>query len=133
MREGGKEKGKGMERKEPGKSSHIAKVITGIFNVETHKLLPTVCGRKTVSEADCPLICHFVGLFNFSFIFICMGVLLACVFVYHMHVWCLQSPEEGMGFSGTGVRDHREPLCVLGMEPGRAARALHSCTISPAL
>jgi hypothetical protein len=27
----------------------------------------------------------------------------ACVYVYHMHVWCQRRPEEGITVPGTGV------------------------------
>jgi hypothetical protein len=32
-----------------------------------------------------------------------MSVLSACVSVHHMHAWCPQRPEEGIGSPGTGV------------------------------
>lgn len=35
----------------------------------------------------------------------CMHVLLACIFVCHMHAWYLQRPEEAVG---TGVTESYE-------------------------
>jgi hypothetical protein len=33
----------------------------------------------------------------------CIDILPTCKSVYHLHAWCLQRPEEGVSFSGTGV------------------------------
>lgn len=43
---------------------------------------------------------------NFWFYFVCMGVLLACVYMWTTHVlqtWCLWKSEECIGSPGTGV------------------------------
>ena len=32
-----------------------------------------------------------------------MNALPAWMYVYHMHAWCPQRPEEGIRFPGTGV------------------------------
>lgn len=39
-----------------------------------------------------------------SFFSIGMGILPACVFMYHKG-WCQQKPEKTSGYSGTGVTD----------------------------
>ena len=41
----------------------------------------------------------------------CVGVLLACKPVYHMHAWCFWKPEEGIGSPGAGVTNGCEPPC----------------------
>lgn len=35
----------------------------------------------------------------------CMGILLACLSVYNVHVWCPWRPEESISFPGAGVTD----------------------------
>lgn len=35
----------------------------------------------------------------------------ACIYVYHIHVWYPQRPEEGIRLSGSGVIDGWEPPC----------------------
>jgi hypothetical protein len=39
----------------------------------------------------------------------CLGVLPACMSVYHVHGWCLQKPEEGIKRFGTGGIGGCEP------------------------
>lgn len=34
----------------------------------------------------------------------CMNVLPKCTYVYHLHVWWLQRPEEGIRSLETGVK-----------------------------
>jgi hypothetical protein len=48
----------------------------------------------------------------------CIGVLLACLSVHHVHVWCLWRPEEGVGFPRIPPE-----LKVIGTEPGSSGRA----------
>ena len=40
-----------------------------------------------------------------------MGVLFACLSMYHVCAWCLWWPEEGIGSPGTGVTDSCELPC----------------------
>lgn len=40
-----------------------------------------------------------------------MGVLHACMFVYHLYDWCLRRKEEGVGSPGNGVPDGLGTLC----------------------
>lgn len=42
----------------------------------------------------------------------------AYMFVCHMHAWCQQRTEEGIGSLGTRFIDDCEAPCVLGIEPG---------------
>jgi hypothetical protein len=35
----------------------------------------------------------------------------ACMYVHHMHIWCLQRPEEDIRFPRIGVTDGCEPPC----------------------
>ena len=35
----------------------------------------------------------------------CMGVLPACMYMYHMCAWYLRRPEEGVRVPGIGVTD----------------------------
>ena len=42
---------------------------------------------------------------TYYFSFMCMSVLLACMTVYHMHVWCPQESEDVIGSPETGVAD----------------------------
>lgn len=44
----------------------------------------------------------------FKTLFCRLGVLYTCVSVYHMHVWCLQRPEESVLSPGTCVKDSCE-------------------------
>lgn len=50
---------------------------------------------------------------NFLIIFIILcvnvGVLPACISVYHVHVWYLRRPERGIGSGGTRVMNGCEP------------------------
>lgn len=41
-----------------------------------------------------------------------MNVLSECMFVYYIHAWCSWSSEEGIRFSGIGIIDGCESLCV---------------------
>ena len=34
----------------------------------------------------------------------CMSVLPVCIYIHHMCVWCLQKPEECLGYPGARVR-----------------------------
>jgi hypothetical protein len=43
--------------------------------------------------------------------FLFMGVLPACMSVYHVHAWCPQWLEEGIGSPGTRITDDFELLC----------------------
>ena len=52
----------------------------------------------------------------------CIDSLPTCKSVYHLHAWCLQRPEEGVSFSGTGV----EKVVSCSVSSGRAASALNS-------
>ena len=45
----------------------------------------------------------FKVFFPFMFYFTCMGVLPACVSVYHAGFWCLQRSEEGVRFPRTRI------------------------------
>lgn len=51
-------------------------------------------------------------LFRFAYCILCVrSVLLACVYVHHIHVWYSQKPEEGVRIPGTGVTNgSRLPL-----------------------
>lgn len=33
----------------------------------------------------------------------CIGILLACMYMHHMHAWCLWETEEGVRSPGTGA------------------------------
>lgn len=41
------------------------------------------------------------------FYFLCIGVLHACISMYHMYAWCPRRPEEGTRSLGTEVKDSR--------------------------
>jgi hypothetical protein len=43
--------------------------------------------------------------------FMCMSVLLECMYVYHSHAWCPQKSEDSKGSLGTGVTMVCEPPC----------------------
>jgi hypothetical protein len=60
----------------------------------------------------------------------CMAVWPADMPVHHVHAWCLQRPEEGVLFSGTGVAPSGFVCYCVGAENqtrglGRAASALN--------
>ena len=44
-------------------------------------------------------------------VFTCLSVLLACVYVYRAHAWCMQRSEEFVRSPRSKVIDCREPLC----------------------
>lgn len=46
---------------------------------------------------------------NFTLYFMRINALSTCRSMYHMHAWCLQRPEEGIGSPGTGVTNSSEP------------------------
>lgn len=48
------------------------------------------------------------GLQTIYFIFLCVGILPACVFVHHMCAWNLQRPEEGTRSPGAGIKESGE-------------------------
>lgn len=50
--------------------------------------------------------------FKNIFRFICMGVLVECIFVHHVCASCLQRSEEGIGSTGTGVKTLVLNYCV---------------------
>lgn len=41
----------------------------------------------------------------------CMSVLPACIYVYHVHAWHSQRPKESIRSTGIGVTDGCELLC----------------------
>lgn len=43
------------------------------------------------------------------FYFMCIGVLLACMYVHHAYAWCPQWPEEGARSSTSGVDSCKLP------------------------
>lgn len=47
---------------------------------------------------------------NFN-VFTCMGVLFACIRVYHVYAQCIQKPEEGFGSPATGITVGCKPPC----------------------
>lgn len=47
---------------------------------------------------------YYTLMFSSPLFSIGMGILPACVFIYHKG-WCLQNPEKTIGYSGTGVTD----------------------------
>ena len=49
------------------------------------------------------------NLFNTYFKYV--SVLPACISVQHVHAWCLQRPEEGVGSPRSGVNDSCKLLC----------------------
>ena len=53
----------------------------------------------------------FVTDYLVYFIVMCMNVLSAGVFVYHMRAWCSQRPKGGTGTPGSGVKDSCELPC----------------------
>lgn len=67
---------------------------------------------------------HF-NIFKFKFYFMCMGLLPACIFVYHIWTWCPGMTEEGVGSPGTEVTESYEmshpcleqTLCPLEEQP----------------
>lgn len=44
-----------------------------------------------------------MNITQFCFIYMFIGILLACVYVHHVCASCLKRPEEGVGTLGTGV------------------------------
>lgn len=52
----------------------------------------------------------FIFIFKDLFIFMCMGVLFACV-LGTACIQCLWKPEEGSGSPGTGITNSCQPLC----------------------
>lgn len=63
---------------------------------------------------------------------VCMGVLPECLLVPHIHVWCLQKPEEGIRTPVTGVPNGCEPPCGQGIQARSSSRAA-SLLNSPSL
>lgn len=51
------------------------------------------------------------SLVNIPVNFMCMGILSASIYVYHVHVWCFQRPVKGIGSSESGVTDVCELWC----------------------
>lgn len=47
----------------------------------------------------------FLNVFYF-----CVYEYFTCMHVHHVHSWCLQKAEEGIGFPGTGVAEDYELL-----------------------
>jgi hypothetical protein len=47
----------------------------------------------------------------FLFYFMCVSILLACMYMYHMFAWYPCRPEEGVGCPGTEVTDGCELPC----------------------
>lgn len=64
--------------------------------------------------------------FFLLFYFLCIGVLPAYMFIYHICAWCLQRPEESIRAPQTVITDLCEPQC--GLEPwipGRTVSTLN--------
>lgn len=62
---------------------------------------------------DMPLVlrdtsCMYVCV---CFILCILVVLVACKYVYYVHIWCLQRSEIGIRSPGIGVMDEYLPLC----------------------
>ena len=53
---------------------------------------------------------------GYVLIFICTSVLPACMSMYHMHAFCPQGSEKGIGYHGTGVVDGCEPILCICLE-----------------
>lgn len=45
-----------------------------------------------------------------------------CIYVCHVHSWCPQRPEEGIGSPTTGFTKLLAALWVLGTDPGSSIR-----------
>ena len=58
----------------------------------------------------------------------CLSVLPACVYVYHVSAWYLQKSEEGIKSPGTGVTDSCKPCGCWepNVSSARAASALYT-------
>lgn len=67
----------------------------------------------------------------FSFLFYVHECLPACKYVPRVHVWCLQTPEEGIACAEIGFRWVWSAVWVLGPEPGPPEEhsALTCCTV----
>ena len=52
-----------------------------------------------------PILLVFKDLFIIIYVY---GRLPACISAHHVHAWCLQRPEEAVGFSGSRVIDGSE-------------------------
>lgn len=72
--------------------------------------------------------CLFYKRYLKLFYFMGMGVLLACMSGLHVHVWCLQRPEEGIEYPELSYRWLQATIWELEIElgfSGRAASALN--------
>ena len=63
----------------------------------------------STNQKNLPLTIQISSCFNFNFMY--MGVLPACMFVYHVCHWWQQRTKNGIRSSETGVIDDCEPLC----------------------
>ena len=79
--------------------------------------------------------CHcFFFSFHFSFYFMCMGVLPACVSVYHVHIVSIEARRGHLILWSWSSRLLWAAMWVLGIKPqssGRAASSLSCWAISP--
>lgn len=75
-------------------------------------LLSLPGGENKQTKKNPKLQCN--KLFKLYWWIFCVWVVLymsSCMFVYHMHVWCSWSSDNGSGSPETGVKDGREAPC----------------------
>ena len=69
-----------------------------------------------------------------AFYFICCECLPACMFVHHLHAWCVYRPERGNWIPGTGVLDDCETPCgYWELNPGSLEQQPVLLTAKPSL
>lgn len=90
--------------------THIVKIIVFLFweNPKVQITFITFLHYWSVNEMDF----WCLNTLRFIIYFMCMSILPACIYVYHICVClCLWKSEEDTGSHGTGVADSWEPPC----------------------
>lgn len=88
---------------------------TAVF---TQAHICVVCARMCERHTQCVALPHSTVLA----MLMCMSVLAASMYAYHMHSWYLRS-EDGFGFPGNEARDVCEEPCGSGTELESSRRA----------
>lgn len=70
----------------------------------------SVLNCNEVHPVNSTLIMSALSAPHWFFYLIRMSVLHTGISAYHMYAWCLQRPQEGIGFPGIGVTDGCKPL-----------------------
>lgn len=67
---------------------------------------------STKAELKCTFLSNFKAFLKvYLFLFICLRLLSACMYVYHVHAWCPWRPDEGVRSSRIEFACSCEPLC----------------------